>query len=162
MLVEQVRKLFWLSLHFHFKKSFQSANSTIYYTFKGFSLNIQFPDVFKLLYKINPLIWSHSWCINHAHNGQRKLVKTLKPELFSLYRFESVKQKILLYCFPSREASDLPLFFFPVTIAVCHLSSIPKEVTVSGPLLWVTGTVRAVFQFSLGFPSPPLTRPGST
>lgn len=87
-------------------------------------------------------------------------MKTLAAELFSLYRFESIKQKILLYCFPLGEASvvsDLSLFFFPITIAVCHLFSILKEVIViSGPWLWVTGTVRAVFQLSLDFPSPPL------
>lgn len=81
-------------------------------------------------------------------------MKTLTPELFSLYRFESMKQKILLYCFPLGEASvvsDLSLFF-PTTTAVCHLFSIPKEeIIISGSWLWVTGTVRAVFQLRLIF-----------
>lgn len=111
---------------------------------------------FKFLFKEDPLIWSHSWCINHAHSGQRKLVRTLTPELFSLHRFEGVRQEILLYCFPlggGLVVSDLPLFFFLVTAAACRLFPIPKD----GPLLYVTGTVRAVFPLSLDVPFlPPL------
>lgn len=111
---------------------------------------------FKFLFKEDPLIWSHSWCINHAHDGQRKLVRTLTPELFCLHRFEGVRQEILLYCFPlggGLVVSDLPLFFFPVTAAACHLFPIAKD----GPLLYVTGTVRALFQLSLDVPFlPPL------
>lgn len=121
-------------------------------------MNIQFPDVFKFLYKRNPLIWSHSSCINHAHNGQRKLVTTLTSELFSLYKFENVKQKksSVLFSFGGGfSCVRSPPFLLPYYTAVCHLFSIPKEVIGSGPLLWVTSAVRAVCQLSLDFPSPP-------
>lgn len=161
MLVEQVRNFFDFLCIFTFKNHSNLLTPQLLH-FQRISLNIQFPDVFKFLYKINSLIWSRSSFINHAHNGQRKLVKTLTPHLNCSscigLKVWSIN-KDLLYCFPLWEASivsDLPLFFFPVTTAVCHLFSTPKEVIVlSRPLLWVTGTVRAVCQFSLDFPSPP-------